>query len=402
MMIPSPPPSASGSASATSPPPDPPPPLRSPSPPPEIAPPHRVSLSLLVVPEGTPTRRVGPLKQNLFFRYISERSGWISKRQAAGKTRQPLINDVHIARLHSDKVWAERQLKMKRVEHEQLVLECTALRTHRDTAVRDANTAWDLLHQFPEFISERNYYSQQQVQITHLLQKVKTAEVERDKAKTDYLKSVQKGTALKAALASTNVTVRQQAGRLATALSRLEQATERADQSRTTVKKMTGDVNALRTSLGEAGRQIILLQEAVGCGEGRVEELEGRAEELEAKLSQSEELLEGLTEVEDRLANQLAVLTAPKRGRPIGHRGAGSRPRPPPPPALAAPWTPPPWPLSLPPPDLPPVTPLTPFPLSRRLARRELGQLPVICREEASVLATLQRHQGGPHHCWHG
>jgi hypothetical protein len=103
-VIPSPPPSgpaASGSPQVLSPPPE----ALAPE---ALSPPHRVSLSLMVVPEGMPTSRLGPKKQSLFFKFKKSK-GAQHERQTAQR-RQPLINDLHVSNLYSDKVLAERQL----------------------------------------------------------------------------------------------------------------------------------------------------------------------------------------------------------------------------------------------------------------------------------------------------
>eukprot|EP00966_Prymnesium_polylepis_P151337 3496886-Prymnesium_polylepis.1 len=71
----------------------------------------------MIVPEEMPTRRVGPIRRRqLVFRFISARSSGESRRQAVGLTRQPLIDDVHVANLYSDKVFAERAAKAAQTE----------------------------------------------------------------------------------------------------------------------------------------------------------------------------------------------------------------------------------------------------------------------------------------------
>jgi hypothetical protein len=114
-VIPSPPPSGPGPEDGSS---------RSPSPPLPSPPSHRVSLSLMVVPTNEPTVRIAPLKRSLFFRFKSSRSEGVSKRQPheirGFPPRQPIVNDLHIASLYSDKVLTERQLRDLRVEHRDL------------------------------------------------------------------------------------------------------------------------------------------------------------------------------------------------------------------------------------------------------------------------------------------
>ena len=66
------------------PPPDPPPP----PPPPDPPPPHRVSLSLMVVPEGAPTCKLRVQKRDLVFKFIGRNSKGVAERHY-GKRREP-------------------------------------------------------------------------------------------------------------------------------------------------------------------------------------------------------------------------------------------------------------------------------------------------------------------------
>eukprot|EP00966_Prymnesium_polylepis_P064213 1488552-Prymnesium_polylepis.1 len=67
----------------------------------------------------------------------------ISKRQEVGRNRQPLIDDLHVASLYSDKVVAERDLHRSRVENNTLTAQCVRADSDRHLAIRDANTAYD-------------------------------------------------------------------------------------------------------------------------------------------------------------------------------------------------------------------------------------------------------------------
>ena len=106
-----------------SPPPDlPPPDPLPPPPPPDPPPPHRVSLSLMVVPEGAPTSKLRVQKRDLIFKFVGKYSMGVAERHY-GKRRAPLINDLHVAKLYSDKVSAERELRVLQVERNALVHE---------------------------------------------------------------------------------------------------------------------------------------------------------------------------------------------------------------------------------------------------------------------------------------
>ena len=143
-LIPSPPPSGPGDTAMDMSPPS--------LPPPQIEP-YRVSMQLMVVPEGKIMRRGGLPLQNVILKFVGARSGGKSERQAVGKTRQPLINDLHVGTLYSDLKESQRKYKALKVEYNQENI--ARLRSDLRIAIKDANTAYDILDTLPEFLQEK-------------------------------------------------------------------------------------------------------------------------------------------------------------------------------------------------------------------------------------------------------
>ena len=304
-------------------PPPPAPPSAEPPPPP--SPPHRVSLSLMVVPEGEPARRAGPQKRSLFFKFTTPRSSGRSTRHPIAS---PLISDLHVASLHSDKVFAETSLKQLKKAHAELQANYTRVHTDWLHAVRDANKAYDTmdLDSFDMFMRDRDYFSTLQTRINDQRRELGKLEKERDKLLRQRDAAVKTKAAFKAASQTDQRDLKSAMGRLATAEAKAKAAAERVEQSKITVKKMSGQLNELQVELAATNTRVVEvqescdeLQESCDWGAGRVEELEGR-------LAGVESLLEGLGEMETQLVDEIAK-TAPKRGRPTGHRGAGTSSR---------------------------------------------------------------------------
>ena len=300
------------------------PPASPPAPPP--TPPHRVSLSLMVVPEGQPTRKVGPLRRRtLVFRFVSARSNGKSVRQAAGQNRQPLLGDLHVANLYSDKVFAERQMQAMGVLHADVRRKCERFESEAHIAMLDANRAYSILHDFPEFVLERDHSQTQNTQIRQLLQRVNTLTTERDDALQAQGKADQQRASMKAASQSASRELKQVTARVSSALTRADNAMGRADQAMVSVKKLSGDVAQLRSDLRASVKGVAELDEAPACSLERIAELEAGLVDTEAALEAAEARL---TDTEEQLMDSEAQLTvetaktAPKRGRPAGRRGA--------------------------------------------------------------------------------
>ena len=129
VLIPSPPPS--GPAMEDSPP---------------VAP-LRVSLSMLVVPEDMPPRPPGPLMaRRFYFKFTSARSSGKSKRQEVSGSRQPVFNDIHVAAMHSDKVFAEKRVEELGKMNNSLREENNRLASLCHNALKDVNTAQDKIN----------------------------------------------------------------------------------------------------------------------------------------------------------------------------------------------------------------------------------------------------------------
>eukprot|EP00966_Prymnesium_polylepis_P322595 7378847-Prymnesium_polylepis.1 len=65
----------------------------------------------MVVPEGAPTSKLPVQKRDLIFKFVGRNSKGVAERHT-GKRRTPVINDLHVAKLYSDKVSAERELRV--------------------------------------------------------------------------------------------------------------------------------------------------------------------------------------------------------------------------------------------------------------------------------------------------
>jgi hypothetical protein len=77
----------------------------------------------------------------MFFKF-KKSEGAQHARQTAQR-RQPLINDLHVSNLYSDKVLAERQLRAFQTKYNALVREVDGYRDAAHQAMRDANLAMD-------------------------------------------------------------------------------------------------------------------------------------------------------------------------------------------------------------------------------------------------------------------
>ena len=279
----------------------------------------------MVVPEGMPVRKVGPLKQNFFFKFVSARSQGKSIRQAPGRQRQPLINDLHLANLHSDKVFAERSLLASQKEIKPLKERVRQLDSELHIARKDANDAYDMLDTLPEFLSERDYYTTQQNHIRDLSANVYKRIAERDLARRNESEALQKSLTDRAATTTNSAAIKSLSGRLSTALGHAQSLSDRVVGLQQTVKSQAGKVKGLEKELKDFSCRVGELEAQVDWGESRVTDLEAEISAAEASLASAEQALgdseEGLQIAHGQLVDEQAK-TAPKRGRPAGHRGA--------------------------------------------------------------------------------
>ena len=97
-----------------------------------------------------------------------------------GKTRQPLINDLHVGTLYSDLKESERKYKALKVEYNRENI--ARLRSDLRIAIKDANEAYDSLDTMPEFLQEKGRFADQAIQIKNLLGKVRILTATQQKA----------------------------------------------------------------------------------------------------------------------------------------------------------------------------------------------------------------------------
>ena len=130
-----------------------------------------------------------------------------SRRQAVGQTRQPLIDDLHVANLYSDKVFAERAAKAAQTECNTLRATCDRLEADLHNARREAKKAYDCVDQLPELLQQRYNFDVQAVRMKHILTDLYAVKKARDKALDDAAKAARQQGAYKSAaqLASSNV-----------------------------------------------------------------------------------------------------------------------------------------------------------------------------------------------------
>ena len=297
-------------------------------------------------------RKQGPLKQSLFFKFTSHRSQGVSKRQPheipGCPPRQPIINDLHIASLYSDKVLAERQLKDLRVEHMDLQERCTRAESALVIAERDVHKAYDRVQHLPQGIIDRDQYSAVIRRSQNAEQTATAARRKATAAKEVAAMAVRAEREAKAATTAAHFRERELSDRLDTATRRAVSLSARLDTSSARVASLGTEIHGMQTVLNATSKNVRALQTSAAWGEARVAE-------LEQELTAAEE---GLELLEDQLT--------------AAHRDRQDRTE-----AGATDWS------------------------SRcRLDHCELGQLQ-LRSTTASILSTLHRHPKCTDSSWH-
>ena len=218
-----------------------------------------------------------------------------------------------MANLHSDKIFAEKELATLKKQYGELKAAYARLESDYHIADRDANKAYDTLEMLPEFLHQRDYLGPLQTQLKSANARASAAVRSRDKEMARRAVAIRASKGFKAASQSAQREVRDATERLEKAVARADAAVARVEQSGITVRRQSEQLAELRGSLNDTAARVAELEESCVWGEERVEELEAQVDTAEWEL----ERLEG---VESYLADKLAE-TAPKRGPPVGHRG---------------------------------------------------------------------------------
>ena len=301
----SPPPSGPNS----SPPPPPPPPLPPPPPPPKG---HRVSLSLMVVPEGTVTRKSDrPLFQRVYVKMKSFRTQGGGRSGRPTKLTAPLINDLHLAALYDEKKQWEEEALALRAEKTALVIDVTQLESELRAAIRDANSAVDGVRAADPFIKNYEETNNLKWQIRSSLKTEWQLTKERDAA-LEKAAAAARAERFSKAVATSASFDRTAAVRRAAALdTRLQSVSARANDAVSRARASNSEVKELSSRVTKITDELTRSREDATVNLGEAEKLRETLEDTERRVG----------DVEAELSEQ-RQLTAPKRGRPAGHRGA--------------------------------------------------------------------------------
>ena len=265
----------------------------------------------MVVPTDEPTSRRGPLKQSLFFKFTSFRSEGVSKRQPheirGRPPRQPIVNDLHVASLYSDKVLAERQLSELRAEHRELQAKCRSLESVAHIAEGKVKKARDTVAHMPSQIIAFDGSLGTQRLANEANAKATQARHSRDAALIKEAKATRAKHDAVTLASAARFAETEASSRLSTANRRADTLAERLTHASSRVAELGKTVRDMQTVLDATSRNV--------CGwlssTERVAELELALENAETELAKAEADLA-----------TVKAETAPKRGRPAGHRGA--------------------------------------------------------------------------------
>ena len=223
------------------------------------------------------------------------------------------VNDAHLSGIYSDKQLYERRWRETRKELLALQAEVNGFECWAHLAVRDANTAWDTLHTLDVdgLVSEREEHAalEQRLKQVRATEYAMSLKVE---ASVVALRATER--ALREARVtnqSETLKTKELGGRLASATNRTDAALARAACAIETVKQIAANCQATQAALNATATNLHLAQTSAGSSEEKVAELEVELASAETRLEQ----------LESQLACEKAK-SAPKRGRPAGHRGA--------------------------------------------------------------------------------
>ena len=125
------------------------------SPPPASSPPpYRVSLSLLVVPEAE--AMVPNTKHNrvcfVYLKFATPRPSEVKTRHLV---KAPLMNDLHVANLHTDKVRTEAAPTMKNKEYADLLREYQRVSSELAQGTKAVSEATLMQKEFPQTLKQQ-------------------------------------------------------------------------------------------------------------------------------------------------------------------------------------------------------------------------------------------------------
>ena len=269
-----------------------------------------------MVPDANPTRPPPPLpppKMRLVFRMRTARSRGESVRFDKGF----ITADPHASRLYADRLHFQAQNSALHKENKALRAELVHSRTTQHLAERAAHLAQEELAALPDAAS-----------FSKLREELASADREKKKASASlhttrreagelqrrYDSLVLKSFAGGAALQAKSAEAKQLAAKLETATTRANTFAGRAKHALQTVARVAEECKATQSALDATSRNLV----AAVARASRAGETDARVGELELELTLSERRQ---SELEEALSSEMRK-TAPKRGRPFGHRGA--------------------------------------------------------------------------------
>ena len=191
------------------------------------------------------------------FKFISARSGGVSKRQQAGCERQPVIDDLHVASLYSDKVLAERVQARLRSENLSLLDRCTRAESALHTALLNTEQAWGLVTGLDQKVVEADQFRKESSKRKKAEQTATKARREVKVAESALADSLE---VAKVALRAEKVAQRGELevrALVAATLSQRDALAKRAEHSKLTVQELSLKSAEVEKALLATGRSVI-------------------------------------------------------------------------------------------------------------------------------------------------
>ena len=294
------------------------------SPPPASSPPpYRVSLSLLVVPEAE--AMVPKTKHNrvrfVYLKFTTSRSSGVKTRHLL---KAPLVNDLHVANLHTDKVRAEAALTMKNKEYADLLREYQRVCSELARGTKAVSEATLMQKEFPQTLKQQATVKEQAKRIKRLQAECRLAVSREQEALLARAKAITERKGFKDAATSATRDLRDQTTRLAAAMRKADAWEERHSKASETMNQMSEKARDLLSALNATAENVSSLHEAAAGSEAAVLQLEQEVARVSEELATAEEVVSQNDDrfIEATLAQPKSAATGPKRGRPTGHRGA--------------------------------------------------------------------------------
>ena len=198
--------------------------------------------------------------------------------------------------------------------HRELLHEHEWLKKAKYRAERDGGVAFEMLEALPSvdtYAKEQEQFAAQKSKLSELMTKEHSLRQSLETSRDAALKATTAGAEWKAALASSSRELREMSARVGYTETRLAAVGKRLEASRSVVRA--------------TGEKLSDTQKALDATRNNIVALSSRADVAEEGLDQAETALERTEQLATELEASLlleSAKTAPKRGRPAGHRGA--------------------------------------------------------------------------------